>query len=208
MHRLGVRLVIASTAAACALPHLRGDPVHEQRYARAGTASSDSTRDSSLIVQLREFDRSAAVTVLAWDADDASYGVRATVSRNGGTLVGQPRSGNHELYLDPVMVQHMGGFRLAGVLPGPPLVPAPPMRDVYSCSYGSHCSPMTALGVWIPDSVLRAHQDRGDSLVVTFTPALGRDWEVTLSGDLIGRYLHAVDSVSASLARGERSAQN
>jgi hypothetical protein len=137
--------------------------------------------------------------------DEPDYGLRATVSRNGGILLSQPRLGSHELYLSPTLVSHMGGYRNAAVLPGPPLVPAPRLRDVYSCFYGEHCSPMDATGVWIPDEVLRSHRD---SLVITFKPPFGEDWEVMLGASLIDRYLHAVDSVSASLAQPGGAAHN
>jgi hypothetical protein len=192
-------------AGACTLPHLRADPVHEQRYTASVPGPDTSARDSSLVVQVRGYDRSGSVAVLAWDLDEPEYGLRATVSRNGGTIVSAPRFGNHELYLSPTLVNDMGGFRHAAVLPGAPLVPAPSFRDAYSCSYGEHCSPMEAKGVWIPDEVLRSHHD---SLVVTFKPQMGEDWELTLSADLIDRYLHVVDSVSASLADGGRTRHN
>lgn len=205
MTRAGVFcLTIAWAVAGCGLPHLRPDPVHEQRYV-TGVSGADSARDSSLVVQVRGYDHSGAVAVVAWDTDDPDIGLRATVSRNGGTLVSEPRFGSHELYMSATLVSHMGGFRNAAVLPGPPLVRARTSRDVYACFYGQHCSPIDAAGVWIPDEVLRAHRD---SLVVTFKPPFGEDWELMLGADLIDHYLHTVDSVSASLAHAGGTAHN
>src|SRR5947209_18170192 len=88
----------AGPLAACSLAHLGSDPAHEQRYAsRAGTTGADSSRDDTIIVQIRGFDRSAVVSVLAWAVDDPEYGLRGDVSRNGGRLLGQPTWGHHEL---------------------------------------------------------------------------------------------------------------
>ncbi|HEX4682492.1 MAG TPA: hypothetical protein VH277_07290 [Gemmatimonadaceae bacterium] len=211
MVRLSTKFMVAVALAAppsgCSLARPGADPAQVQGYgSRTVTApGADSSRDDSLVVQIRGFDHSAAVSVLAWSVDDPDYGLRGDLSRNDGRLLGQPTSGHHELYVSPTLLQHMGGFRQAAVLPGPVLVPARSTRDVYACSYGEHCSPLVSTGVWLPDSVLRT---RHDSLVVTFVPQMGEPWRLTLSAGLIGRYLHAIDSVSASLAHEGRRGQD
>ena len=120
-------------------------------------------------------------------------GLRTSVSRSGGELIGR-RLGDHSLYMDPLYARDMGGFKYASVTMREILLGTREERDVYSCFYGKDCSPMTTVGVRIPDSILRANQD---SLVVRFFPAAVEPWTITLHHDLISAYLKTVDSVVA-----------
>jgi hypothetical protein len=149
------------------------------------------------IVQVRDYWRSAIVSVVAWDADDATFGLRASVSRSG-KLVGGVRFGDHRLYLTPILAHYMGGFAHAAVMPDHLLLAAGTQRDSYACFYGRNCSPMVTLGVSVPDSLLRANRD---SLVVTFFPRVMEPWTLTLRRGLIAAYLAKVDSVVAEMSK-------
>lgn len=183
---LGAMLV--ASVSGCALPLFGGRTAPTPPALRAATA--DTVPTAPPIVQVRDFRSSSVVSVLAWEADEARIGLRSEVSRKG-TLVGG-RLGDHVLYLTPFYVWYMGGFAHAIAEPGKPLLGTGTLTDPYNCFYGSHCTPMTAIGVRLPDALLRAHRD---SLVVTFLPS-GRDpWAVTLRRELIAAFLTKVDSV-------------
>ncbi|HXT16607.1 MAG TPA: hypothetical protein VN706_13295 [Gemmatimonadaceae bacterium] len=195
--------VACIAAASCALPRLGGDPIHERVYPASATTDSaaGSVRDDALIVQVREFPHSSTIAVLAWDVDDPDFGLRAEVSRQGGVLLGHPQFGNHLLYVSAQLVRSMGGFRHAIAEPNRALTAASTSRDTYACYFGTHCSPQTSTGVWLPDSILRAHRD---SLLVTFVPAVNEAWTVTLHRELIEHYLQTVDSVVASVKQDSK----
>lgn len=159
--------------------------------------AADTIAIAPPIVQVRDYRRSSVVSVVAWDVDDAGFGLRAAVSRNG-TLVGGRRFGDHLLYLTPFYVWYMGGFAHATSVPGQLLRQAGGGYDPYSCFYGKHCSPMATVGVRVPDSLLRANRD---SLVVTFFPMMRDPWTITLRRELIAPYLNTVDSVVAEMRK-------
>ena len=183
--------VFVASVAGCALPMLGGRSSHVKPAMQV--AAADTVIVAPPIVQVRDFSRSSVVSVVAWDADEARIGLRAEVSRNG-TLVGG-RPGDHLLYMHPFYVWYMGGFVHATAEPGKPLLRTG-FSDSLNCFYGSYCSPMTVVGVRLPDSLLRAKRD---SLIVTFLPG-GRDpWIVTLRRELIAAYLTKVDSVVAQM---------
>lgn len=191
LRRLLCAMFVASVAG-CALPMFggRSSPVKPT----VQVAVIDTVTLAPPIVQVRDFWRSSVVSVLAWEAGEARVGLRSEVSRNGALVGG--RRGDHLLYLTPVYVWYMGGFAHAVAEPGKPLLGTGLLSDPYNCFYGSHCSPMTTIGVRLPDPLLRANRD---SLVVTFLPR-GRDpWAVTLRRELIAAYLTKVDSVVAEM---------
>jgi len=159
------------------------------------TPATDSSGVGPSIVQVRSFRRSADVTVVAWEADDAEFGLRTSVSR-AGELVGGRRIGDHSLYMDPLYARDMGGFKYAADTLGHLLLGIGARRDVYACYYGKDCSPMTTVGVRVPDSLLRANRD---SLVLTFYPQVLEPWTITLHRELIAAYLKTVDSVVAEM---------
>lgn len=179
--------------AGCSLPLIGGG-------SSAPTPTFDAAATDAVpppVVQVREFWRSSVISVVAWDVDDAAFGLRASVSRTGELVDGQ-QFGDHRLYLTPLYARDMGGFKYASVTLGQPLLGAGTQRDRYSCFYGKECSPMVTLGVGIPDSILRANRD---SLVVTFYPSVYEPWTITLRRELITAYLNKVDSVRADVRR-------
>jgi len=163
-------------------------------------AATDTTVTKPAVVQVRAFSRSSVVSVVGWDANNADIGLRTSVSRSGGGLIG-PRLGDHTLYMHPLYAQEMGGFKYASVTMREILSGTREEPDVFSCFYGKDCSPMTTVGVRVPDSILRANQD---SLVVTFFPAAVEPWTITLHRELISAYLKTVDSVVAELRTNTR----
>ena len=184
----GGRKVLVGTAG-CSLPALLGGSAHA---ARGGNeVASDTSVLAAPIVQVRTFPNSAVVSVVAWDKSDAAFGLRTSVTRTG-ELIGGLRFGDHRLYLTPLYARDMGGFAYASVPPGRLLLGAGAESDVYSCFYGKDCSPMTTVGVRIPDSLLRADRD---SLAIAFVPRVLEPWKITLRRELIDAYLARVDSV-------------
>jgi hypothetical protein len=176
--------------AGCSLPMIgRGSSRDEPAIAADDGAAPP-------IVQVRGYRGSPVVSVVAWDVDDAQFGLRTSVSRTG-TLVGGVRFGDHSLYMSPLVARDMGGFVHAAVMPeGQLLLGTGAQRDSYSCFYGRKCSPMVTVSVRIPDSLLRANRD---SLVVTFFPRTLDPWTITLRRELIAAYLQKVDSVVAEM---------
>jgi hypothetical protein len=148
-------------------------------------------------VQVRAFSHSAVVSVVAWDANDPEFGIRTSVNRSG-VLVGGVRFGDHRLYMTPLLARELGGFVHAAVMPGQLLLQTGALRDTYACFYGTECSPMTTIGVRIPDTLLRTHRD---SLVVTFFPRVQSPWTLELRRELIAAYLQKVDSVVAEMRK-------
>lgn len=193
-----LRLVLTTFVAGvagCSLPVIGGGP-SAATPALHGVAM-DPAAIPPPVVQVREFWRSSVISVVAWDVDDAAFGLRASVSRTG-ELVGGRQFGDHRLYLTPLYARDMGGFKYASVTLGQPLLGEGTQRDRYSCFYGKECSPMVTFGVGIPDSILRANRD---SLVVTFFPSVYEPWTITLRRELITAYLNKVDSVRADVRR-------
>jgi hypothetical protein len=189
-----LRLVCAATlagVAGCALPMLGGGSSAATSTARAEAA--DTVAVAPPVVQVRAFRQASLVSVVGWDTDDAAFGLRTSVNRSG-VLVGGERFGDHRLYLTPYLVHNMGGFRYASIEPGQLLLRTGTQRDPFACFYGKDCSPLTTIGVRVPDSLLRASHD---SLVVTFHPGALEDWTLTLRHELIEAYLAKVDSVVA-----------
>lgn len=164
------------------------------------TASPVATAsdDPPPVVQVRDYWRSASVSIVAWDADDPAFGLRTSVTRTG-KLVGGVRAGDHRLYMTPYLVRDMGGFAHAAVDPKRgELLSTGAQRDDYACFYGRECSPMVTLGIRVPDSLLRENRD---GLEVTFFPRVQDPWTLYLRPELISAYLIKVDSVVKAMRR-------
>ena len=186
---------IVAGVAGCSLPVIGSSPSAATPTLHA--VATDIAFVAPPVVQVREFWRSSVVSVVAWDNDDADFGLRTSVTRTG-TLVGGLRFGDHRLYMTPLYARNMGGFKYAAVTRGHLLLGTGWQGDPYSCYYGKECSPMVTVGVRVPDSLLRANRD---SLVVTFYPRVQEPWTITLRRDLITAYLNKVDSVVAELRK-------
>src|SRR5665647_204194 len=192
--------ILVVRVAGCSLPVIGNRSSAANPTAPTPTAQVVATDAIDLappIVQVRSYWRSSVVSVVAWDADDAAFGLRASVSRTG-RLVGGRRFGDLLLYMTPFLARDMGGFAHAAIMPGQLLVGAGWQSDPYSCFYGRNCSPMATVGVRIPDSLLRANRD---NLVVTFFPRVLEPWTITLRRELIAAYLTKVDSVIAEMRK-------
>src|SRR5665647_1218937 len=149
--------ILVVRVAGCSLPVIGNRSSAANPTAPTPTAQVVATDAIDLappIVQVRSYWRSSVVSVVAWDADDAAFGLRASVSRTG-RLVGGRRFGDLLLYMTPFLVHDMGGFAHAAIMPGQLLVGAGWQSDPYSCFYGRHCSPMATVGVRIPVTAQR-----------------------------------------------------
>jgi hypothetical protein len=196
MKSLGLVSTTFAVAVAGCSPQVMGShpsPATPTVYA----AATDTAAVAPPVVQVRGFRRSSVVSVVAWDANNAAFGLRTSVTRTG-ELVGGRQFGDHRLYMTPFYAHDMGGFKYAAVTRGHLLLSTGPQRDLYSCFYGNDCSPMMTVGVQVPDALLRAHRD---SLVVTFFPTVREPWTITLRRDLIAAYLKKVDSVVAEMRK-------
>lgn len=139
-----VSTTLVAGVAGCSLPLIGGGSSTATPTVHA--VATDTVAVARPVVQVREFWRSAVVSVVAWDANDAAFGLRTSVSRTG-RLVGGIRFGDHLLYMIPSYASHMGGFKYAAVTRGHLLLTARPRRDYYACFYGKECSPMFTIGV-------------------------------------------------------------
>jgi hypothetical protein len=186
--------------ASCSFPAIEGRSSGGAPALRL--AESDTSDVAPPAVEVRGFSHSEFVTIVASDADDAEFGLRASVNRDG-VLVGGLRFGDHDLYVTPLYARAMGGFKYAADTLGHILLRTGARRDNYACFYGSKCWPSITLGVRMPDSLLRHNRD---SLVVRFVPDVGDQWTITMRRELIAAYLKKVDSVVAD-ARKSRAMQ-
>lgn len=195
MNRLTLLTTLLAGVAGCSLPQIGGGTSTATPAAQAG--AGDVANVEEPVVQVRDYWRSSVVSIVAWDVNESGYGLRTNVTRSG-ELAGGARFGDHRLYITPLYASDMGGFVHSKVMPDQILLGTGWHRDNYSCFYGRPCSPMTTVGVRVPDALLRAHRD---SLVVTFFPRVRDPWTITLRRELIAAYLAKVDSVVADMSQ-------
>jgi len=163
----------------------------------ASVAVAASRMFQSPVVQVRDVPGSPFVAIVAWNADDAQYGLRTRVRRDG-TVQGDPRGGEDRLYLSNAFVDAHGGFVHALTHDGKVLRNAGNSRDADACRFGGVCSPTETVGLAMSDEWLRQHRD---SVIVTFRPQTGQQWSIRLDRPMIDAYLAAVDSVSGALKK-------
>lgn len=187
--RIGFPLLVltASTAAGCAT--MRTEPAE------------------STVVQVREYNRSTTVDVVAWAPDDNGYGLRAMLRRDG-TLVRDHRFYVTTFYLGASFFRNTGAtFGPGAAFDGRRFIEmiAPQellleregiTRDVHYCFGWPRCSPRETGGARVPDSVLRASRD---SVSLRFHDRYATEMVLTLRRDVIDPYLRTVDSVAAAL---------
>ena len=175
---------------------------------RPAAGSTDSTPAAETpIVQVRSFPHSATVTVVAWSPDEADFGLRASLTRDG-TLIR-----DHQLYvstdyenvsLSPYIsaVYSRAGARrnfVETTAPGERVLLADAVfRDIDACSGWPKCSPLMVRTVRVPDDLLRANRD---SLAVRFYGRAGSELIIAIHRDLIDSYLQNFDSVRAALRK-------
>lgn len=184
--------------------------------------ASLATSDTPL-VQVRELPNGSTISIVAWNAGDATVGLRTRLRRDG-SLLGEDRADEHRLYVSSSLVEAHGGFafRDSTERQGEPF-PRPRTRgssaqgqftlratnydgkllrnagnatDEDACRFGNVCSPKATIGLGLPDEWLRQHRD---SIVVTMHARDGQNWTVRLDRPVIQAYLATIDSVSAAL---------
>jgi hypothetical protein len=174
--------------------------------ALAGCASMRTEPVESTVVQVREYRRSPAVSVVAWAPDDSGYGLHAMVRRDG-TLVRDHRFYVSTVYLGTGFFRNTAAPFGHGALDRRSFVEmiAPQelllereglARDVHYCFGWPRCSPRETGGARVPDSVLRASRD---SVSVRFYDRYATGMVFTLRRDVIDPYLRTVDSVALAL---------
>lgn len=178
--------------------------------ALAGAAFATS---SSPIVQVRDIANGPTVAIVGWDANQAEFGLRTRLRRDGSHL-GEGRAGEHRLFINTTFVESNGGFQHAVAHTGKLLrstanarkmdnLPTAKILDDFTifqdedaCRFDNVCSPRKTVGIGVSDEFLRENRD---SLVVTLRPKTGRKWEVRFDKALIDAYLGTIDSTSAAL---------
>jgi hypothetical protein len=145
--------------------------------------------DSSTLttIEVRYYAHSPTVTIVAWDATQTAYGLRAWLRRDGSLIR------DHRLFVSTYYQPTRPVFTHA-VTPSRPLELTGIARDPFWCVGGKPCTPPETFGALIPDTLLRSHPD---SLPVTFYDRAGNRLFVTLHRDLIEAYLERVDSIVA-----------
>ncbi|HST08175.1 MAG TPA: hypothetical protein VLJ83_08375 [Gemmatimonadaceae bacterium] len=153
------------------------------------------------IVQVREYTKSPAVVVVAWEPDDNGFGLRTELRRDGSLV------SDHQLYVDTyydggVALTKSPILRRANWNVAETLVPAHQVllstgvsHDLYHCFWGP-CSPYEVRGIRIRDEMLRSNRD---SIAVKLYGRGDADIVLTARRDLIDAYLSTVDSLSAAL---------
>lgn len=183
-----------------------GFPILMLAAAVAGCATMRTEPAETTVVQVREYDRSPTVNVVAWAPDDDGYGLQAIVRRDG-TLVRDHRFYVSTLYLGAGFFRNTGATFGHGAINGRRFVEmiAPQelllereglSRDVHYCLGWPRCSPRETGGARVPDSVLRASRD---SVSLRFYDRYATEMVLTLRRDVIDPYLRTVDSVAAAL---------
>ncbi len=162
----------------------------------------------AVVVQVREYNRSSTVDVVAWAPEETGYGLHAMVRRDGNLVR------DHRLYVSTLYLG-TGFFRNAStfgpgeafrrrrfvemIAPHEQLLEATGLfHDAQHCYGWARCSPRQTGGARLPDSLLRASRD---SLSVRFYDSAGSELIVTVRRDVIDPYLKAVDSVTAALRK-------
>lgn len=189
-----IGLMIAASSAAfsgCAPPLRLKTPVEAYHGAAASGADAIAAVTDTITVQVRYFSFSPTVSVIAWRAEEPSYGLRAWVRRDGSVV------GEHQVYVSTYHHPSVTSLPWA-ITPFRPLRVSGVSRDIYSCYFGNSCSPYETFGASIADDFLR---DKHDSIPVTFYDYRGREMVITIHQPLIAAYLATIDSVSAELRR-------
>lgn len=207
--RAGLRAVVLAAAlagvVACASPIMLS--VSPTRPGLVAPPSTDTVEAAPCAepatVVVRYYPSSPTVSVVGWDADQAGYGLRALIRRDGALVR------DHQLYVSTYFFVDWRAFARAdwhaftGAMElARPLRFTGLFRDVHSCDGDSGCSPYETLRARIPDAFLRASRD---SVVVKVHGRDGSESIITLRRDVIDGYLETVASVSAALRKNSRA---
>ena len=193
-------VIVVAVAAACASP-VKVDPGVTAAELAGAPMDSQAVSDTvdTAVVRVREFPQSSTVTVVAWGTRDPRYGLRAMLRRDGSLIR------DHGLYISTGYAPVTTG---SGILipprdyiqtvapSGHALRYSGVFRDFDPCQGGEGCSPTEAFSARVPDELLRSGLD---SLTVRLAARGGTDATLTVPREVIGAFLSAVDSVSASL---------
>jgi hypothetical protein len=157
------------------------------------------TSSEPITVVARYYSFSPTVAIVAWDGEEAAYGLRAMVRRDG-TLVE-----DHQFYVNTYYFTDYRAFARGdwyaftrSMELARPLRFAGVFHDIHQCEGVSVCSPYETFNAHIPDEFLKAGHD---SLVVKLYSRNGREEIFTFHRDVIDAYLEKVASVSEALRK-------
>jgi len=187
MNRLGLMCSAGLLGVAGCAPSILS--VTPSTVTRIDVPTATRQVDSSTVttIEVRYYAHSPTVTIVAWDATQSAYGLRAWLRRDGSLIR------DHRLFVSTYSQPTRPVFTQA-VTPSRPLELTGIARDPFWCVGGKPCTPPETFGALVPDALLRSHPD---SLPVTFYDRAGRRVLVTLQRDLIETYLERVDSIVA-----------
>jgi hypothetical protein len=203
--RTGRRAIVLTAVfaaiVACAPPIRLGPALSRASVVPASTGIVDrATSSEPITVVARYYSFSPTVSIVAWDGEEAPYGLRAVVRRDG-TLVAE----EHQFYVSTYYFPDYRAFARGNwhaftrsMELSRPLRFAGVFRDIHQCEGVSVCSPYETFNARIPDEFLRAGHD---SLVVRLYSRNGREEIFTLHRDMIDAYLEKVASVSEALRK-------
>jgi hypothetical protein len=156
-----------------------------------GSAINAPPRVGPVTIQVRDYPPSPIVSVFGWAAAQTTYGLSASVRRDGALI------GDHQLYVNTYSVVEWRDFTRASA-PTRPFRLTGASRDPHNCHGGGVCSPVETFGARIPDAFLRTSRD---SLTVKFSGRSASDVIVTVHRNVIDAYLAAFDSVTVALRK-------
>lgn len=203
---LALGAAIAGAVAACAAPIRLQIPVESRIVAPLSPSNASASPADTITIQVRYYEHSPAVEVLAWRSENPGYGLRTSIRKDGSL----PRD-EHVIYVSmsyrPVMPQSP-----RATIPSQPLRAYRGGRDADACRFGA-CSPQEVMFALIPVEVLRATRE---PLPVTFSENLGarsrlraaaasqpvsdgRELTIVFDPALIATFLATVDSVRSEL---------
>ena len=199
VRRRFVLLVLPLLVAACAprvnlgVTEVRGTP----RSPAIEGEPSAPVDSGAATVSIRYFRFSPHVAVLGWDANDASYGLRSVIRRDGTLLV------DHQFYVDayqfPTELNVVGAEweAFAGdATTGRALQYTGVARDDRNCMGDVGCSPYRMLTVRLPEAYLRSTRD---SVTIRIRARNGLIEQLVLQRDVIDTYLTKVAEVSTAI---------
>lgn len=140
------------------------------------------------VIQIRDFQGSALVEIVAWNAMEPQFGLRTWVRRNGSP------DRYHRLWVNSAYPA-IGDAAKAQGLNRP--LPVTSARDDQNCQSGK-CAPNATVGARIPDEPLRKATE---NVEVKFITGSGAEIVFTARRPLIDAYLAAVDSVIGALKK-------
>ena len=196
---LGALAAVALLSGACAAPIRLGAGPTPSRITPAPAAVADAALREAPKVVTRYYKYAPTVSVLGWEAEEAAFGLRAIVRRDGSLVR------DHEIYVSTYYFADIIGFMRADWQVDTSSVAAPVRlertgyyRDSRACEGKMGCTPFSTLSARLPDDLLRRSRE---DIVLKVLQRDGTAEVITIGRDLIDAYLTRVNYVAASLSK-------